>query len=362
MIDKMGSILSVSAAVLMMAFSGLAAPSALAQDAAALKELTQQANKEGVLRLSWSQSTLAGSQGAQQFETALNKRFGTNIRIEFVPGAAMAQIGNQLATEFAAKQAAHVDVWLGAAAQVAPIVRLDFFEQVDWSRYIDKTLADRAVELDGKIVRIVTGLSGVTYNSAQAPMKPTTMADFLRPEWKGRIASTPYAASFDVLLADDVWGKDKTFDYVRKLSDQISGLMRCGESERIATGEFLALVMDCTGQDALVWQEKGAPIEQMVPRDAAQLRYYYFAVPKHARSPAAAKLFTAFFLTPEGQKIAWDTWKTDLHFMPGSNMAKQVSALEKEGVTFKEVTVEWWLKHPEIDAQKRDLIKILTAR
>jgi len=43
-------------------------------------------------------------------------------------------------------------------------------------------------------------------------------------------------------------------------------------------------------------------------------------------------------------------------------MAKQVSALEKEGVSFKEVTVEWWLKHPEIDAQKRDLIKILTSR
>jgi len=308
MIEKGGAFLSASAIALMLAFSGLTAGPAAADPDAALRELAKQAAKEGTLRLSWSQSTLAGSQGAQQFEAALNKRFGTNIRIEFVPGAAMAQIGNQLATEFAAKQSAHVDVWLGAAAQMAPLVRLEFFEKVDWARYLDPSLADRAVELDGEIVRIVTGLSGVTYNSAQAPMKPTTMADFLRPEWKGRIASTPYAASFDVLLADDVWGKDKTFDYVRQLSKQISGLMRCGESERIATGEFLALVMDCTGQDALVWQERGAPIEQMVPRDAAQLRYYYFAVPKHARSPAAAKLFTAFFLSPEGQKIAWGTW------------------------------------------------------
>jgi hypothetical protein len=55
-------------------------------------------------------------------------------------------------------------------------------------------------------------------------------------------------------------------------------LIRCGEAERIATGEYLALVMDCTGQDALQWQEKGAPVGQMMPLDAAQLRYYYFAI------------------------------------------------------------------------------------
>jgi len=31
-------------------------------------------------------------------------------------------------------------------------------------------------------------------------------------------------------------------------------------AERVATGEYLALVMDCTGQDALIWQERGAPL------------------------------------------------------------------------------------------------------
>ena len=41
-------------------------------------------------------------------------------------------------------------------------------------------------------------------------MKPTTLADFLRPEWKGKIASTPYSAGFDVLYAADVWGKERT--------------------------------------------------------------------------------------------------------------------------------------------------------
>ncbi len=143
----------------------------------------------------------------------------------------------------------------------------------------------------------MTGLSGATYNSALAPMKPTTLEDFLKPQWKGKIASTPYAAGFDILLAEDVWGKEKTVNYVRALSQQITGLIRCGEAERIATGEYLALVMDCTGQDALQWKEKGAPLEQMMPLDAAQQRYYYFAIPKNAQHPNAAKLYTLFMMT-----------------------------------------------------------------
>ena len=57
-------------------------------------------------------------------------------------------------------------------------------------------------ELNGQIIRIVTGLSGATYNSQLAPMKPTRLEDFLRPEWKGKIASTPYSAGFDILSAD----------------------------------------------------------------------------------------------------------------------------------------------------------------
>src|SRR4029077_18667074 len=113
-----------------------------------------------------------------------------------------------------------------------------------------------------------------------------------------------YAAGFDVLLADDVWGRQRTVEYVRKLSRQITGVIRCGEAERIATGEYLALVMDCTGQDALQGQEKGAPLDQMMPLDAAQQRYYYyFAVPRNAQHPNAAKLYAIFTMTEDGQKL-----------------------------------------------------------
>ncbi len=327
-----------------------------------LKELTAAADREGTVTLSWSQSTLGGSRGAARFQAAMNKAFGTNIRVNFLPGPDMARIVNQVATEFAAGQKAHVDIVLGASPQITPVVKLNFFEPVDWARYLPDRITPNMIELDGRIIRIVTGLSGVTYNAQLAPMKPTLLDDFLKPEWKGKIASTPYAAGLDVLLAQDVWGKDKTITYVRALARQIAGVMRCGETERVATGEYLALVMDCTGQDALLWQEKGAPVAQMMPLDAAQQRYYYLAVPKDAEHPNAAKLFTIFLLTAEGQRLAYDTWKIDLHFMPGSKMGSMVADYQKRGVKFKEVTVQWWSEHPEIDATRSELIKILTTK
>ena len=340
-----------------------AGATAVAQEVSpALKELAAAAGREGGMTLSWSQTTLGGSQGAARLQAAMNKMFGTNIRVTFVPGPDMARVINQVATESAAGQKAHVDVLLGAAPQIAPVAKLDFFEPVDWQKYLPGRITPEMTELGGRIIRIVTGLSGVTYNSQLAPMKPTVLQDFLKPEWKGKIASTPYAAGLDVLLAEDVWGHDKTVNYVRALSRQIAGVMRCGEAERVATGEYLALVMDCTGQDALIWQERGAPLAQLMPLDGAEQRYYYFAIPKNAQHPNAAKLFTAFLLTEEGQKLAYDTWKIDLHFLPGSKMGATVASYQKLGVKFKEVTVDWWSAHPEIEATRSELIKILTTK
>src|SRR4051794_9959413 len=147
---------------------------------AALKELAAAANKEGTLTLSWSGSTFAGIQGAARFQAAMNKQFGTNIRVNFLPGADMARIVNTLATEHNAGQKASVDIALGAAPQIVPVLKANFFEPVDWKKYLPGRINDDMIEWNGQLLRIVTGLSGSTYNSQLAPMKPTTLEDFLK--------------------------------------------------------------------------------------------------------------------------------------------------------------------------------------
>ena len=37
-------------------------------------------------------------------------------------------------------------------------------------------------------------------------------------------------------------------------------------------------------------------------------------------------------------------------------------AFEKRGVQYREITMDWWMKHPEIDQKRAELIKILTTK
>src|SRR5215475_10202941 len=113
---------------------------------AALKELAAAANREGALTLSWSGSTLSGIQGAARYQAAINKYFGTNIRINFLPGADMARIINTLATEYSAGQKASVDIALGAAPQIVPVLKANYFEAVDWKKYLPGRITDEMIE------------------------------------------------------------------------------------------------------------------------------------------------------------------------------------------------------------------------
>jgi iron(III) transport system substrate-binding protein len=350
------------AAVLALGMAAIAQTAQAADVSPAMKKLIAAAEKEGAVSVSYGTSSLGGGKGAKLIEKEMNKFFGTHIDVRYTPGPAMARVANQLMTEFKAGQPAFTDIFVAAAAQTVPLVKRKALLTVDWKALLLDRIPAEAVEEGGMAIKVGTGMSGVTYNIEAAPFKPTRLADFLDPRWKGKIASTPYAASFDSIASTDMWGPKKTLDFVQKLSGQLAGLIRCGDMERIASREFAALVMDCTGQNALVWQEKGAPIAQMVPLDAAQLRYYYTSVPKHSRHPAAGKLFVAFLQTPAGQKIIWDTWKVDLHYYPESHMAKQVADLKKEGAKAQDVTISWWMQHPEITTTQRKMVKILRSK
>jgi iron(III) transport system substrate-binding protein len=185
--------------------------------------------------------------------------------------------------------------------------------------------------------------------------------DFLKPAWKGKIASTPYAASFDVLTASDVWGVEKTIDYVMKLQPQLAGLMGCGEEQRIASGEYAALVMDCEGSASTRYRRLGAPVDHMIPKDAAVLRYFYFSIPRNAQDIDAAKLFIVYLLTEAGQKAIWELYGMDLDTFPHSHSGEVVHAEVAKGTTFKAATVTWWQQHPEIGPATGKIVKILSG-
>jgi ABC-type Fe3+ transport system substrate-binding protein len=324
-----------------------------------LGALVAAASKEGTLRLMWGEGSLGGTSGARLIQDALNKKFGTQIKIQFSPGASMGAMANKLMTEMRAGLPSSSDVWLASTTQAARGVKDEAFAPFDLPALLPGRVDQEMIE--GGAVRLVSYMAGISYNTHLLPNPPRSMEGFLDPSLKGKLATTPDASGFDIMAGSEFWGLDKTLSYAERLSRQVGGLMRCNEMERIAAGEFAALILDCGGSDALDIAERGAPMAQVIPRDFRTERFFYLGVPKNSAHPAAAKLFVAFMMTPEGQALAWRTWHLDLSMFPDSHAAKILAEAERDGVKFRQLGVTWWLENPANDETKAKLIKIFRA-
>lgn len=325
----------------------------------ALADLIAAASKEGTLRLMWGEGSLGGSNGARLIADAMNKKFGTQIKMQFTPAGSMAQFANQLLAESRAGRFTSTDVWLASTTQAARAAKDKAFVATDWPALLPGRITPAMVE--GGAVRLVSYMAGISYNTNLLPDPPKTMEGFLDPSLKDKLATTPDASGFDIMAGREFWGLDKTLSYAARLSRQVGGLLRCNEMERIAAGEYAALILDCGGGEAVAMAEWGAPMAQIVPKDFRTERFFYVGVPKGAQHQSAAKLFIAFMMTPEGQELAWRTWHLDLSMFPGSHSARILAEAERDGVKFRQLGVDWWLETPENDETKAKLIKIFRA-
>jgi len=335
-----------------------------AQWSPALSNVIQEAKKEGKLKLLWGEGTLGGSKGAARFEQMMNKMFGTDIRISFTPGPSMPQMCSQIAAEFAAGQSAASDVYIGADSYLVPLIKRKIFHEVEWPKFLPGRITSEMVEGGNTSIRVYTGLPGIPYNTRRVAKSdvPKTLKDMLKPQWKGKIASTPYVTSLNILAGKEMWGKEAALDYVRQLSKQVTGLIRCNEIERVASGEFLAFVMDCSGSQTFEASAHGAPVEHVIPTDGAMLRHRMLSIPKNAEHPNAAKLFTTFMMTREAQKYLWDTDFSDMYLFPESQIGERVKRAQKLGAKFFIPTLEWVANNPEIDAISEEMVKIMTQK
>jgi ABC-type Fe3+ transport system substrate-binding protein len=294
-----------------------------------LAQLVDGAKKEGQLALSWGTGTMGGIEGAQAMEKAFNKKYGLNLPFKFGLGPAMPQLASRIIQEEKAGQPASSDLFVGSENHVARMS----LRKLDWAK-IFPHITKPMIDWDGRVLIVVSRTPGLTYNTNLVSAKdaPEKVEDLLNPKWKGKIASTPYAASFDRLAL--FWGEEKATAFLQKFVKQVAGLIRCGEEERVANGEFAMLAFNCDLADANDMKEKGAPVNGRIFKDAGILSYWYLAVPSNAAHPNAASLLAAFLLSKEGQDILWKTEKTSSHLVEGTYMYKFVRDQERQGVKF----------------------------
>jgi len=332
---------------------------------AALQPIIEAARKETVLKGAWSPSSFGGSAGFARLVDGMNKRFGLTIQAQFTPGIDEQAMAGRLAQEAAAGQPATEDVYLGNPAGVHDVLPTNVFKPIDWRALVDRPLNSEGdfdpVAPNGAAVAFASSVVGVTYNTnlVKPADVPHRLDDLLDPKWKGKIASTPYASGWREFVADDLLGHDPTFSFVHKFAPQVGGLIRCGESDRITSGEFLMLVMDCGANDVITLKRQGAPIDHVVLDDAAVVHNRYGAVPVNSAAPNAAALFVAYLETPEAQSILWEVDGLDFYLFPESNTRKAADQLRQAGGKLALDSPQWLSALPDFNGTQKQLGDIL---
>jgi ABC-type Fe3+ transport system substrate-binding protein len=331
----------------------------------ALQQLIDGAKNETVLKGQWSSASFGGAAGLNELVAGMNKKYGLNIQAQFTPGRDMQALMELLAQENAAGQPASTDVYLGNAPAMVDALRTGVLRTIDWKAILERPIPSDAnfdpYAPDGIAVAFGTTLVGIPYNTnlVRGDDVPRRMEDPLAPKWKGKIASTPYAAGMREFAMPDMLGRDYIMDYTKRLSQQIAGLIRCGENERLTSGEFAMLVFACGGNDVLELKQRGAPIDYAIVQEATVLHMRYGAVPKNSSAPNAATLLVAYLLTPEGQELLWKLDGMDLPFFPESHLKDQVDQVKNAGGKVAYNSPQWLLSVPGFTEQQQELEKIL---
>ena len=308
-----------------------------------LAAVVSAARAELELTLSWAPGYLDAGQETRSLTDGFNKQYGLKLGVTSKPtGLSLHDSAARVIDEYKRGTKGSTDVVIGTEAEISEMSRAGALYNEPWQTWSPNIVNLRMVAAGGVGVQIQTRTPGITYNSTRltGTSVPKSLADLLKPQYKGRIATTASTSLFERLALDEVWGPDRTLGYVRALAAQVGGTINCGDEDRIVKGDFDVLVFDCGSARTSQMKARGTLIGWSEPTDAAFLGYLYMAVPKNAVHPNAAKLFINYILGREAQDIMYQSEFADLHTLPGSKTFPDVDRATKTGVKFYELTTE----------------------
>jgi ABC-type Fe3+ transport system substrate-binding protein len=320
-----------------------------------MTELVAAAAKEGALDIAWG-ATYGGADGAREIQQHINRIYHISLQIRYSPAVNGAAFQTQIAQEVRAGHVASSDVLFHVRdANLAQVA-----QPVDFRKYVPR-LPENSMYFGKRAVVVATSLESFIYNTKLVPADrvPKSFADLLRPEWKGKIATTNYQGLFgNYLGVDEMMGHEGMLSYYRRFSQQVSGLITCGDTERVVSGEFLIYGLDCGDHQTRLGQRKGQPLGIIHPREGTAIYAFAPGIPLTAAHPAAARLFIAYLLTEDGQRVLWDVMGGDNASLPGSHMAAVIAAERRRGVRFIN-TFGLGVKHPELFSYANEINAIV---
>ena len=306
-------------------------PAAEAQvRSAALEKVIEGAKTEQVLKLQWLAGRLDGEAGLRPMLAAMNKRYGTNVKLQYTPGPDFPTMLNKISQEKAAGVPSSSDISLMAASHTAMGLKTELLRKIDWGSILERPAPSDAnvnrIAPEGVAVMIASRVIGITYNTnlVKGEDVPISMEDVFKPKWKGKIVSTPFGVGLTQFAAKDLLGYEYMKNYTQRLARHIGGLTACSNVDRISSGEFAMMVFDCGQDDTLRYQKRGAPLGHATVKEVAETIQLHMGVPVHAQHPNTAILFINFLHTQEGQALQWEHARHDLHIYPEAHTRRPI--------------------------------------
>ena len=126
-----------------------------------LEKVIKGAKKEGVLKLLWTEGHMGADAGISDMLKSINKRYGTNIKLQFTQGRSFPANLGRLTQEHRAKQKSSTDVFMGSGSHMLSGFKTGMLQKVDWNKLIDRPEPKNAL-----VKRVNNGGVGVAFASS----------------------------------------------------------------------------------------------------------------------------------------------------------------------------------------------------
>jgi iron(III) transport system substrate-binding protein len=286
--------------------------------AASVEELVKAAQREGIVTFYAPTTVTPG--GAKELAQAFNKRFSTNIQVNYVPSGSMTADVGRLVSHAAT----------GVPPEWDLMVIIDALHGPLWQRKLHVPYDYRALGVDQQTIHYDSGTVSIANQIVLPAYNPKTVSekdaprkweDLLDPRWKGKIGVPTATGQIDFLAIQ--WGEEKFMNFVRALAKQepIPGKL----AELVTRLEIGEILLASTLTDSFIHRSKAtgsALLHAQVQPIVSPA--YHAGVLKGAPHPNAAHLFAFFLTSLEAQKIWQKYGGQSSAFVPGTEMHRYV--------------------------------------